>query len=179
MIKHHGTTIIGVIHNGSAAIGGDGQVTYDDMVLKATAVKIRSMYEGKILAGSAGTAEDALAPFELFEKKLDEFSGNLQRASVEFVKEWRTEKSLRALEAMIIITDGKQLFVVSGDGDVVEPDDGIAAIGSGGPYALAAARAFISVSPKLTAEKIATRALQIAADICVYTNKNIKVRNLK
>ncbi|RME28195.1 MAG: ATP-dependent protease subunit HslV [Candidatus Zixiibacteriota bacterium] len=174
----HATTILGLIHNGKAAIAGDGQVTMDDMVVKSGAVKIRPMYDGKVLSGFAGTAGDALALFDLFEKKLDEFSGNLQRASVEMVKEWRTEKTLQQLEALIVVTDGKRIFVISGNGDVVEPDDGIAAIGSGGPYALAAARAMVLANPKMSAEKIAGKALEIAANICIYTNNNIKVQTL-
>lgn len=178
-MKVRSTTIIGIVHNGQAAIAGDGQVTMDDMVVKSTAVKIRSMHEGAILSGFAGTVGDALTLFELFDKKLDEFSGNLQRASVELVKDWRTEKTLQNLEALIIATDGKRIFCIGGNGDVIEPDDGIAVIGSGGSYALAAARAMILTNRKLSAEKIAVQSLEIAADICIFTNKNIKVEILK
>jgi len=177
-MKYRATTIIGLIHKGKAAMAGDGQVSFDDTVLKSTAVKIRKMNDGKILSGFAGTAADALALYELLEKKLDEYSGNLPRAAVELAKEWRTDKMLKNLEAIIAVTDGKNLFLVSGTGDVIEPDDGIIAIGSGGPYALAAARAFKLASPKMSAESIALKAMQIAADICVFTNHNITVETL-
>jgi len=178
-MKLQATTIIGLIHNGKAAMAGDGQVTFDDTVIKSKAVKIRTMREGSILAGFAGTAADALALFELFEKKIDEYSGNLPRASVELAKEWRTDKALQKLEAVITVTDNKNIFLISGNGDVVEPDDGIVAIGSGGAYALAAARALIYANPKMTADKVAQKALEIAADICIYTNNNIKVETIK
>lgn len=178
-MKIHATTIIGLIHNGKAAIAGDGQVTLEDTVMKATAVKIRTLYDGKVLTGFAGTAADALALFELFEKKLDEYSGNLPRASVELAKDWRTDKMLHRLEALIVVTDGRNIFLISGTGDVIEPDDGIVAIGSGGPFALAAARGLISGNPKLSAEKVAHGALEIAADICVYTNSHITVETIK
>ncbi len=177
-MKYHATTIIGLIHKGQAAMAGDGQVSYDDTVLKANAVKIRRMYDDKILAGFAGTAADALALFDLLEKKIEEYSGNLPKAAVELAKEWRTDKMLKNLEAIISVTDKEHIFLVSGTGDVIEPDDGIIAIGSGGVYALAAARAFILASPKMTAESIAKKSLEIAADICVYTNKNITVETL-
>ncbi len=178
-MKIHATTIIGLIHNGKAAMAGDGQVSLDDTVMKATATKIRTMHEGRILAGFAGAAADALALFELFEKKIDEYSGNLSRASVELAKEWRTDKMLHRLEAVIAVTDGEHIFLISGTGDVIEPDDGIVAIGSGGTYALAAARAFIQANPKFSAETIARKALEIAADICIYTNSNINVVTIK
>ena len=151
---------------------------FDDTVLKSTAVKIRKMNDGKILSGFAGTAADALALYELLEKKLDEYSGNLPKAAVELAKEWRTDKMLKNLEAIMAVTDKKHIFLVSGTGDVIEPDDGIIAIGSGGPFALAAARAFKQANSKMTAEKIAMKAMQIAADICVYTNHNITVETL-
>lgn len=178
-MTYHATTILGLIHNGKAAIAGDGQVTFDDTVLKAKAVKIRRLQQGKILAGFAGTAADALALFELFEKKIEECSGNLARAAVDLAKDWRTEKSLQKLEAVICVTDGERIFLISGNGDVIEPDDGIVAIGSGGPFALAAARALVFANPKLTVDKIARKALEITADICVYTNANITVELLK
>ena len=178
-MKLHATTIIGLIHNGKAAMAGDGQVTFDDTILKAKAVKIRKMRDGAILVGFAGAAADALALFELFEKKIEEYSGNLAKASVELAKEWRTDKTLQKLEAVIAVTDKEHIFLISGNGDVVEPDDGIVAIGSGGSYALAAARALIYANPKMTADKIAQKALEIAADICVFTNKNIKVEMIK
>ncbi|MCK4301858.1 MAG: ATP-dependent protease subunit HslV [candidate division Zixibacteria bacterium] len=173
------TTILGIIHKGKAALAGDGQVTFDETVLKTKAVKIRRMHEGKILAGFAGTAADALALYELLEKKIEEYSGNLPRATVELAKEWRTDKMLQKLEAVIAVTDKKNIFLVSGNGDVIEPDDGIIAIGSGGAYALAAARAMIVANSKLSVEKIARTAMEIAADICIYTNKNINVEVLK
>jgi ATP-dependent HslUV protease subunit HslV len=160
-------------------MAGDGQVTFDETVMKAGATKIRTMYDGQILAGFAGAAADALALFELFERKIDEYSGNLARASVELAKEWRTDKTLQRLEALIAVADKKKLFLISGSGDVIEPDDKIVAIGSGGPYALAAARGLIAANPKLTADKIARKALKIAADICVYTNSSITVETLK
>ncbi len=178
-MKTRSTTIIGLIHNGKAAIAGDGQVTLDDTVMKATALKIRTMYDGNILAGFAGAAADALALFELFEKKIEEYAGNLPKASVELAKEWRTDKMLHRLEAVIVVTDEEHIFLISGTGDVIEPDDGIVAIGSGGTYALAAARALIYASPKMSSEKIARKAMEIAADICVYTNKNINVETIK
>ena len=178
-MKTRSTTIIGIIHNGKSAMAGDGQVSLDDTVIKSKATKIRTMLEGKVLTGFAGTAADALALFELFEKKLGEFSGNLQRASIELAKEWRTDRILRQLQAVIAVTDGKHIFLISGTGDVIEPDDGIVAIGSGGPFALAAARALIYANPKMTAEKVAQKALEIAAEICIYTNSNISVVTIK
>lgn len=178
-MKTRSTTILGLIYNGQAAMAGDGQVSMHDTVMKATATKIRTMQDGKILTGFAGTAADALALFELFEKKIDEYPGNLAKAAVELAKEWRTDKILQRLEAMIAVTDKKHIFLISGTGDVIEPDDGIVAIGSGGAYALAAARALLYADSKLTAEQVAKKALEIAAEICVYTNSNIKVVTIK
>lgn len=178
-MKTRSTTILGLIHNGQAALAGDGQVSYDDTVMKSKAIKIRSLYDGRILSGFAGAAADALALYELMEKKIEEYAGNLPRASVELAKEWRTDKMLAKLEATIIVTDKTHLFLLSGNGDVIEPDDGIIAIGSGGNYALAAARALIEANPKMSAAKVAERALAIAADICVFTNHNIVVEVLK
>jgi len=175
----HATTILGLIHKGQAAMAGDGQITFDDTVLKAKSSKVRTMRDGKILTGFAGTAGDALALYELLEKKIDEYSGNLPKATVELAKEWRTDKTLQKLEAIIAVTDKEHIFLISGNGDVIEPDDGIVGIGSGGSYALAAARALIFTNPGLSAEKIAVKAMEIAADICVYTNKNITVKTLK
>lgn len=173
------TTIIGLIHNGQAAMAGDGQVSFNDTILKTKANKIRPMNDNKILSGFAGGAADALALYELLEKKIDEYSGNLPRATVELAKEWRTNKMLQRLEAVIAVTDKKNIFLVSGNGDVIEPDDGIIAIGSGGSYALAAARALKKFNPKFTAEKIAVEALKIAAEICVFTNSEIVVKSIK
>jgi ATP-dependent HslUV protease subunit HslV len=178
-MKTRSTTIVGLLHNGQAAIAGDGQVTFGESVLKTSAVKVRKMYNDKILTGFAGTAADALALYELFEKKIEEHSGNLPKAAVELAKEWRTDRSLQKLEAVIGVIDKKNILLVSGNGDVIEPDDGIIGIGSGGDFALAAARALKTANPKLTAEKIAKQALEIAADICIYTNRNIKVETLK
>jgi ATP-dependent HslUV protease subunit HslV len=173
------TTILGLIHKGQAAMAGDGQVTLDDTILKAKSSKIRRIYDGKILAGFAGTAADALALYDLLDKKIEEYAGNLPKAAVELAKEWRTDKTLQKLEAVIAVTDRQNIFLVSGNGDVIEPDDGIVSAGSGGAYALAAARALIFANSRLTAEKIAVKALEIAADICVYTNKHITVETLK
>jgi len=160
-------------------MAGDGQITFDDTVLKAHSSKIRTMRDGTVLAGFAGTAADALALYELLEKKVDEYSGNLTRATVELAKEWRTDKVLQKLEAVIAVTDNKHIFLVSGTGDVIEPDDGIVAIGSGGSYALAAARALLYATPRMTAEKIVVKALEIAAEICIYTNNQITVETIK
>ncbi len=178
-MRTRSTTILGLIYKGKAAMAGDGQVTFDDTVLKNKAVKIRTMFDGKILAGFAGTAADALALYELLDKKIEEFTGNLPRAAVELAKEWRTDKMLQKLEAVIAVTDKKHIFLLSGTGDVIEPDDGIIAIGSGGPYALAAARALLKANPKLTAEKVVRQAMEIAADICIFTNHQITVETIK
>jgi len=178
-MRTHSTTIIGLIHKEQAALAGDGQVTLEDTVIKTKSNKIRVMHDGRILAGFAGAAADALALYELLERKVDEYSGNLQRATVELAKEWRTDKMLQKLEAVIIVTDGSRIFLVSGNGDVIEPDDGILAIGSGGSYALAAARALIYANPRMSAEKVARKALEIAADICVFTNSEITVETVK
>lgn len=171
------TTIIGIRRNGKVALGGDGQVTFGDTVLKATALKLRRLYDDTIIAGFAGATADAFSLFEKFESKLDEYSGNLPKSVVELAKDWRTDKNLRRLEAMLIIMDKKYSFIVSGDGDVLEPDDEIVSIGSGSPYAIAAARAYID-STRLSAAKVVEKSLKIAASICVYTNTNIKVMEL-
>ena len=178
-MKTRSTTILGLIHKGQAAMAGDGQITLDDTILKAKSTKIRVMRDGEILAGFAGTAADALALYELLERKVDEYSGNLPRAAVELAKEWRTDKVLQKLEAVIAVTDKEHIFLLSGNGDVIEPDDGIVAIGSGGVFALAAARALLYANPRLSAEKVAGKALEIASDICVYTNSNITVETIK
>jgi len=172
-----GTTVIGIINKNSAALGADGQISLDDTVMKASAVKIRRLYNDSVLAGFAGATADALTLFEKFEAKLDEFSGNIARAAVELAKEWRTDKYLRRLEALLIVMDKKKGFVISGTGDVIEPDDGILAIGSGGSYALAAARALLQ-NTKLTARKIVEKSLLITASICIYTNDKITVETL-
>ena len=176
MIEMHGTTIIGVKKDGKIAIGGDGQVTLGHTVMKAGAQKIRRLFEGKILAGFAGATADAFTLFEKFEEKLKTYKGNLKRAAVELAKDWRSDKILRRLEAMIIVADKKTLLVITGNGDVLEPDDDIIAIGSGGNYALAAARAL--KDGKLSARQVVEKSLNIAADICVYTNKNVTIEDV-
>ncbi len=176
--KIHGTTILGMIHNGQVALGGDGQVTLGQTVMKHNSRKIRRLYNEKILAGFAGSAADAFTLFEKYEEKLERYSGNVTRAAVELAKEWRTDKYLRHLEAMLAVLDRHTALIISGTGDVVEPDDQILAIGSGGPYALAAARALKS-SSSLTAKEIVARALKIASEICIYTNDRIIVETLE
>lgn len=174
----HGTTILGLIHNSEAALGGDGQVTFGNTIVKQKSRKIRLMYNDSILAGFAGASADAFTLFERFEEKLERYSGNITKSAVELAKDWRTDKYLRRLEAMLAIMDTKNALIISGTGDVVEPDDQILAIGSGGAFALAAARAMLS-SSKLSAEEIVRKSLEIAADICIYTNTNIVIEALK
>lgn len=169
------TTIIAVCRDNQVAMAGDGQVTFGDTVMKHTAKKIRTLYDGQILAGFAGAVADALTLFDKFEIQLEEHRGNLRKAAVELTKEWRTDKFLRRLEAQLIVADPEQLLLLSGEGDVIEPDEGIAAIGSGGPYALAAAKALME-NTDLKAEQIAEKALHIAADLCIYTNHNISLQ---
>ena len=171
------TTVICVRHQGKTAMAADGQVTMGQTVLKQTAQKIRRLGKGDVLAGFAGATSDAFALFARFEAKLDEFRGNLSRAAIELAKDWRMEKALRQLDALLVVADRESAFLISGTGDVVEPDDGIIAIGSGGPYALAAARALIRHTD-LSAAEIAREALSISADICVYTNHEIAVEEL-
>lgn len=173
----HSTTIICVRHKGKLAVAGDGQVTLDQTVLKQKANKIRILYKGKVLAGFAGATSDAFALFSRFEAKLEEYHGNLSRAAIELAKEWRLDRALRRLEALLIVADEEKSFLISGTGDVVEPDDGIIAIGSGGQFALAAARALIHFTD-LSAKKIAVEAMKISAGICVYTNNHITVEEL-
>jgi ATP-dependent HslUV protease subunit HslV len=172
------TTILGLRHKGQTAIGGDGQVTFDDTVVKATARKIRTLNDGKILAGFAGSSADAFTLFERFEAKLEDYPDNLPRAAVELAKDWRKDKYLRQLEALLAVMDKEHAMVISGSGDVLELEDGIVSIGSGGPYALAACRAMVAES-KLSAEQIVKRSLEIAADICIYTNRHISIEILK
>jgi ATP-dependent HslUV protease subunit HslV len=171
------TTVVAVIKDGKVAMCGDGQVTMNQTVIKHKAKKIRKMFEGKVLAGFAGSAADGLALFEKFEKKLEEYHGNLPRACVELAKEWRMDKALRRLEALLLAADKDHLFVLSGTGDVVEPDEGVAGIGSGSPYAIASARALVKHS-SLTAREIAEESLKIAADICIYTNQVLTIEEL-
>jgi ATP-dependent HslUV protease subunit HslV len=176
-MKTYATTIVAVQKDGKVAIAGDGQVTLENQILKAGAKKVRRMHDGKVIAGFAGSVADAYTLLDKFEAKLDEAHGNIMRAVREFAKEWRTDRILRRLEAMMIVADNEHLLVLSGSGEVIEPDDGIAAIGSGGGYALAAARA-LARHTNLTPEKIAEEALRIAASICVFTNENITVESL-
>ncbi|MEJ2699781.1 MAG: ATP-dependent protease subunit HslV [Desulfuromonadales bacterium] len=172
-----GTTILCVRKDGEVALAGDGQVTLGNTVMKHTARKIRRMYQDKVLAGFAGSTADAFTLFEKFDAKLQEFRGNLQRAAVALAKDWRTDRVLRRLEALLIVADRETTLVLSGAGDVIEPDDGIAAIGSGGSYALAAARALVAHSD-LPVRTIVEEAMKIAADICIYTNNQILVEAL-
>ena len=168
------TTILGVRVGKKIAIGGDGQVTMGDMQMKSKAVKVRSFYNGKILAGFAGAVADAMALFEKFEAKLTEVNGNLQKAVVEMAKDWRTDKILRELDALLAIMDNKSAYLLSGSGDVIEPDDLVISIGSGSGYAVAAARAYLDAGEK-DPSTIVKKALQITADICIYTNDNITI----
>ena len=172
-----GTTVLCVRKNNSVAIGGDGQVTMGNTVMKRTARKIRRLAENRVIAGFAGSTADAFTLFDRFEGKLREFQGNLARAAVELAKDWRADKILRRLEALLIVADAQTTLILSGAGDVIEPDDGVAAIGSGGPYALAAARALLGDST-LEARDIVERSLTIAADICIYTNHTITIETL-
>jgi ATP-dependent HslUV protease subunit HslV len=168
----HATTILAVRHGGTVALAGDGQVTVGEMVMKNRARKIRRLLGGRVLAGFAGSTADALTLFDKFEAMLERYQGNLRRAAVELTKEWRTDKYLRRLEAMLLVADRDQLLVLTGDGDVIEPDDGVAAIGSGGSYAQAAARALVRHT-QLSAAEVARSAMEIAAAMCIYTNDNI------
>jgi ATP-dependent HslUV protease subunit HslV len=168
------TTILAVRRDGKLALGGDGQVTVGETVMKANANKVRVLKGGKVLGGFAGAAADALTLFEKFEEKLERFPANLPRATVELAKEWRSDRVLRRLEALLIVADVDHGFIISGTGEVIEPDDGILAIGSGGPYAMAAARALVKATD-LKPKEIVQRSLEIAGEICVYTNTNITV----
>lgn len=175
--KIYATTILGIRHKGQIALAGDGQVTVGNTVMKSSAQKLRRLYNNKILAGFAGAAADAFTLFERFEEKLERYSGNLPKAAVELAKDWRSDRYLRRLEALLAVLDKNNAFIISGTGDIIEPDDGIAAIGSGGPFALAAARSLVKYS-NLTAEEIAREALKTASEICIYTNSNINVEIL-
>ena len=173
----HATTILAVRHRDRTVLASDGQVTIGNTVMKHSARKVRRLHNDTILAGFAGTAADAFALFSRFESKLEQFRGNLERASVELARDWRTDRLLRRLEAMLIVADRKTTFLVSGTGDLIEPDDGVVAVGSGGPFALAAARALVRHS-SLNARQIAEEAMRIAADICIYTNPNLTIEEL-
>ncbi len=172
------TTVLAVKHNGKVAMGADGQVTMGNTVMKNSAKKLRKIYNGKIITGFAGATADALTLFEKFEGKVEEYKGNLTRASVELAKEWRTNKMLRQLEALLLVADAGQILLIGGTGDVIEPDDSILAIGSGGSYAVAAARAIIKHAPALSASEIVKEAMSIAASICIYTNDNISIEEV-
>jgi ATP-dependent HslUV protease subunit HslV len=173
----HGTTILTVRRDGRVALGGDGQVSIGDSVVKSSATKVRTLKGGKVLAGFAGSVADALTLYEKFEEKLDRYPANLPRAAVELAKDWRSDRILRRLEALLVVADLEHSFLVSGSGELIEPDDGIVAVGSGGNYALAAARALLPM-PGQDVRTIVQRALEIAADICVYTNRHITVLEL-
>ena len=176
--KIRSTTILGLIHKGEAVIGGDGQVTLGNTVVKHNSMKIRKLYNGKVLCGFAGSAADAFTLLGRFEEKLEQYRGNVNRSVVELAKDWRTDKYLRKLEAMLAVVSEENSFIVSGTGDVIEPDDSIVAIGSGGMYALAAAKMLIKHSD-LSAKEIAMEALKTAGDICIYTNDNINVEEIE
>ena len=173
----HGTTILAVRHQGALAMAGDGQVTLGQTVVKHRAKKIQRLHGGQVLAGFAGSTADALALTHKFETKLEEYRGNLQRAAVELAKEWRTDRVLRRLEAFLVVADREATFLLSGSGDVIAPDDGLVAVGSGGPYALAAARALVRHG-QLDAAGVAREAMKIASEICIYTNDAIEVETL-
>ena len=177
MEQYHGTTIVAVRRGNRVALGGDGQVTMGNLVVKGTAQKVRRLYQGKILTGFAGSTADAFSLLDRFEAKLEKHQGNLQRAAVELAKDWRTDRMLRRLEALLLVADGERILMLSGTGDVIEPDGDAAAIGSGGPYALAAARALLSAT-ELPAREVVTRALAIAGEICIYTNMNQVIEEL-
>ena len=171
----HATTVLGVRLNGKIALGSDGQATMGETVMKHKAEKVRSLYGGKILAGFAGSTADAFTLFERFEEKLQEYGGNLTRSAVELAKDWRTDRYLRKLEALLAVASPRRMLLISGSGDVIEPDDNILSIGSGGPYALAATRALLKRPTDLSARDVVEEGLSIAADICIYTNDNFTI----
>jgi ATP-dependent HslUV protease subunit HslV len=173
----HSTTILAVRHRDGSVLAGDGQVTFGSTIVKQSARKIRRLYNDRILAGFAGSAADSFALFSRFESKLEQYRGNLERSAVELAKDWRSDRILRRLEAMLIVLDKTSMFLLSGTGDLIEPDDGIVAIGSGGPYALAAAKA-LAANTDLDARAIAEKAMTIAGEICIYTNQNVVVEEL-
>ena len=178
MTPIHSTTVLGVLRDGKVALGSDGQATMGDTVMKHKAQKVRPLYGGKLLAGFAGSTADAFTLFERFEAKLEQYGGNTTRAAVELAKDWRTDRYLRRLEALLAVASPERLLLVSGTGDVIEPDDPILAIGSGGSYALAAARAMLKHSPELSAREVVEEGLRIAGEICIYTNLNTTVLEL-
>ncbi len=172
------TTILAVKYNNSYAVGGDGQVTMGDTIMKSNAKKVRRLYNNKVLAGFAGSTADALTLFEKFEGKIEQYNGRLSRAAVELAKEWRTDKILRRLEALLIVVNKESMYIISGTGDVIEPQDGIVGIGSGGQYAVAAAKAIVKFNKNLKIKDIVKESLKIAASICIYTNDNLVVEEL-
>ncbi len=176
-MTYHGTTILCVRKHGRLALAGDGQVSIGDTVVKTTATKVRTLKGGKVLAGFAGSVADALTLYEKFEEKLDRYPGNLPRAAVELAKDWRSDRILRRLEAVLVVADTEHAFLLSGNGELIEPDDGIVAVGSGGNFALAAARALLP-DPSLDARQVVERAMAIAADICVFTNGHLTLLEL-
>ena len=173
----HATTILAIRHRDRAVLAGDGQVTLGDTIVKQSAKKVRRLYNDKILAGFAGSAADSFALFSRFESKLEQYRGNLERSAVELAKDWRTDRALRRLEAMLVIVDKSSMFLLSGTGDLIEPDEGVIGIGSGGPYALAAAKALIRHTD-LDARAIAERAMSVAASICIFTNATLSIEEL-
>lgn len=173
----HSTTILAIRHRDKAVLAGDGQVTFGDTIVKQSAKKIRRLYNNQILAGFAGSAADSFALFGRFESKLEQYRGNLERSAVELAKDWRTDRALRRLEAMLIVLDRQSMFLLSGTGDLIEPDEGVLGIGSGGPYALAAAKA-LARHTDLDARAIAERAMAVAASICIYTNNTVSIEEL-
>ena len=177
MIQFHGTTILAVRRDGRVALGGDGQVSIGDTVMKAKSIKVRALKGGKVLAGFAGSVADALTLYQKYEEKLDRYPANLPRAAVELAKDWRSDRVLRRLEALLVVADLEHAFLLSGSGELIEPDDGIVAVGSGGNFALAAARALLPVGG-MSARDIVQRSLEIAADICVFTNRHITILEL-
>jgi len=177
-LQMHGTTILCVRHGGQVVMAGDGQVSIGATIMKRSARKVRRLYEDRVLAGFAGSTADAMTLFDKFEAKLQEFGGNLRRAAVELAKDWRTDRMLRRLEAMLVVADRSDSLLLSGAGDVIEPDDGLIAIGSGGNFALAAARAMVRHNPGMKAREVAEGAMKIAAEICVYTNDQLIIEEL-
>lgn len=173
------TTVLGIIHDGKACIGGDGQATHDKVVMKANVQKVRYLYNKQVLAGFAGSTADAFTLFERFEDKLNQYNGSIERAAVELAKDWRSDRYLRRLEALLIVMNKERGLLISGQGDVIEPDDDILPIGSGGSYAQAAARALKKNAPSLSAREIVEQSLHIAADICIYTNHNLTLFDLE
>lgn len=179
MQKIHSTTVIGIVHNGEVALGADGQATMGNTVAKSNVKKVRTLLNGKIITGFAGSTADAFTLLERFEEKLNGYGGNLKRAAIELAKDWRTDRYLRKLEAMLIVAAKDELLVISGTGDVLEPDNQVAAIGSGAMYAQSAALALKKHAPHLTAEEMVRESLTIAADICIYTNHNLVIEKIE